>query len=153
LSDRVVSTTDSIAQARHKAVATPPPEKQTPPQHTRNIPPIETSTPPNQSKKGKPKPEDYPDWVKPSWRSFYDKLVDDSELLGKVSEAIDLHPTDNKALAESLVNVKLHKQDGTALGSDSMSRIRGVVKNLNTVTGLTQDFKIPPTTDPQPTRT
>jgi hypothetical protein len=126
---------DSIAIA-----TTPPPEKQTPPQHTRNIPPIETSTPPTKSKKGQRSPDGEPDWVNKENRRFYRMLVDDSELLAHVRSAIDLHPTDNKALAARLVSAGLHKQDGTAFDSPSMSRIRGVVKNLNTVTGLTQVY-------------
>jgi hypothetical protein len=59
-------------------------------------------------------------------------LVNDSELLAKVAELIELHPTDNKVLAESLVSVGLHKANGTALDSASMSRIKKVVLNLNT---------------------
>jgi hypothetical protein len=58
--------------------------------------------------------------------------VNDSESLAKVTNSIELHPTDNKALAESLVSVGFHKGDGTALGSDSMSRIRKVLRHLNT---------------------
>jgi hypothetical protein len=58
--------------------------------------------------------------------------VNDSELLAKVTNSIELHPTDNKALAESLVSVGLRKADGTALDSASMSRIKKVVFNLNT---------------------
>jgi hypothetical protein len=58
--------------------------------------------------------------------------VNDSELLAKVTNSIELHPTDNKALAESLVSAGLQKGDGTPLDSASMSRIKGVVKNLVT---------------------
>jgi hypothetical protein len=57
--------------------------------------------------------------------------VNNSELLAKVTNSIELHPTDNKALAESLVSVGLHKADGTALDSASMSRIKKVVLGLN----------------------
>lgn len=77
------------------------------------------------------KPENEPDWVNTDNRRFYTPLSGDSELLAKVTAAIELHPKDNKALAESLMSVGLHKVDGTALGSDSVSRIRKVVKNLN----------------------
>jgi hypothetical protein len=137
----VVTTTDSIAyresktiaQECHKAVdtTTPPQDLTTesPQNHTRT----ETPTPLNQIKKGKPKPEGEPSWVNQENRRFYLKLVDDSELLAKARSAIDLHPTDNKALAESLVIAGLHKQDGTAFDSASTSRIRGVVKNLSTL--------------------
>jgi hypothetical protein len=100
---------------------------------------IATTPPQNQSKNEKSKPDSEPDWVNKENRRFYLKLVDDSELLAHVIEAIDLHPKDNAALAESLVSAGLHKQDGTAFDSPSMSRIRKVAKNLNTVTGLTQD--------------
>ena len=55
-----------------------------------------------------------------------------SELIAKATEEIERHPNDNKSLAESLVKVGIHKQDGTAFDSASMSRIKGVVKNLNT---------------------
>jgi hypothetical protein len=49
-----------------------------------------------------------------------------------VTNSIELHPADNKALAESLVSAGFHKADGAALDSASMSRIKGVVKNLVT---------------------
>jgi hypothetical protein len=55
----------------------------------------------------------------------------DPVLVGKVMEAIAQHPKDNSALAESLVGIGLHKQDGTALDSASISRIKGVVEHLN----------------------
>lgn len=78
------------------------------------------------------KPEGEPDWVNKENKRFYSQLAGNSELIAKVTEAIALHPTDNKALAESLVSVGLHKADGTALDSSSMSRIKKVVSNLNT---------------------
>lgn len=74
------------------------------------------------------------DWVTTDNRRFYTKLVNDSELLAKVTNSIALHPADNKALAESLVKLGLQKQDGTPLDSASMSRIKGVFKNRNTET-------------------
>jgi hypothetical protein len=80
----------------------------------------------------KSKPENEPDWVNTDNRRFYTPLSGNSELLVKVIAAIELHPKDNKALAESLISVGLHKADGSALGSDSVSRIRKVVKHLNT---------------------
>jgi hypothetical protein len=137
--DRVVTTTDSIAyresktiaQACHKAVDTTTPPKNLTTESPHNHPRTETPTSPNQIKKGKPKPEGEPSWVNQENRRFYLKLVDDSELLAKARSAIDLHPTDNKALAESLVIAGLHKQDGTTFDSASTSRIRGVVKNLS----------------------
>jgi hypothetical protein len=58
--------------------------------------------------------------------------MNDHDLLAQVTESIKLHPTDNKALAESLVSVGLHKENGTALDSASMSRIKKVVLSLNT---------------------
>jgi hypothetical protein len=73
-----------------------------------------------------------PEWVEAGQKRFYLLLVDDSELLAKVAESIELHPTDNKVLAESLVSVGLHKANGTALDSASISRIKKVVLNLNT---------------------
>jgi hypothetical protein len=80
----------------------------------------------------KPKPDSEPDWVKPDNRRFYSLLVGNSQLIAKVTEAIALSPADNKALAESLARLGFHKQDGTPFNSDSVSRIKGVVKNLNT---------------------
>ena len=59
-------------------------------------------------------------------------LVGNSELLTRATEEIERHPSDNKSLAESLVKSGIHKQDGTAFDSASVSRIKGVVKNLNT---------------------
>jgi hypothetical protein len=79
----------------------------------------------------KSKAEGVPDWVKKDDRRFYKKLVNDPVLVGKVNDAIAQHPKDNLALAESLVGVGLHKQDGTALDSSSMSRIKSVVEHLN----------------------
>jgi hypothetical protein len=76
--------------------------------------------------------ETEPDWVNNYNRRFYIKLINDRDMLTKVAESIELHPTDNKALAENLVSVGLHKGDGTALDSASMSRIKKVVLNLNT---------------------
>jgi hypothetical protein len=80
----------------------------------------------------KQQPEEEPDWVNNYNRRFYIKLINDLDLLAKVAESIERHPTDNKALAENLVSVGLHKGDGTALDSASMSRIKKVVLNLNT---------------------
>jgi hypothetical protein len=73
-----------------------------------------------------------PDWVNNYNRRFYTKLMNDPNLLAQVTELIELHPTDNKALAESLVGAGLHKENGTALNSASTSRIKKVVLNLNT---------------------
>ena len=80
----------------------------------------------------KPQSDSLPEWVEAGQKRFYLLLVDDSELLAKVAESIELHSTDNKALAESLVSVGLHKANGTALDSASISRIKKVVLNLNT---------------------
>jgi hypothetical protein len=79
----------------------------------------------------KPKPEGEPDWVTNDNRRFYKKLANDPVLVGKVTDAIAQHPKDNSALAESLVAIGLHKQDGTALDTASISRIRTVAIRLN----------------------
>jgi hypothetical protein len=89
--------------------------------------PITPKIAPNQTKI-----EDEPEWVNKDNRRFYLKLVGNSELIAKATEEIERHPNDNKSLAECLVKVGIHKQDGTAFDSASMSRIKGVVKNLNT---------------------
>ena len=78
----------------------------------------------------KSKPEGEPDWVNTDNRRFYTKLANDPVLVGKVAEAIAQYPKDNKALATSLVDTGLHKNDGTALDSVSMSRIKAVVGHL-----------------------
>jgi hypothetical protein len=83
----------------------------------------------------KPKPADEPDWVTADNRRFYKKLANDPVLVGKVAEAIAQHPKDNSALAESLVAIGLHKQDGTALDSASISRIKTVASGLNAIAG------------------
>jgi hypothetical protein len=83
----------------------------------------------------KPKPEGEPDWVTNDNRRFYKKLATDPVLVGKVVEAIAQHPKDNSALAESLVGVGLHKQDGTALDSASISRIKTVASRLSEIAG------------------
>lgn len=64
----------------------------------------------------KQKPEDEPDWVNNDNRRFYTKLINDPDLLAKVTESIDRHPKDNADLARSLVSIGLQKTDGTALG-------------------------------------
>jgi hypothetical protein len=89
--------------------------------------PIATKIAHNQTKT-----EGEPEWVNKDNRRFYLKLVGNSELIAKATEEIERHPNDNKSLAESLVKVGIHKQDGTAFDSASTSRIKGVVKNLNT---------------------
>ena len=73
-----------------------------------------------------------PEWVNSDNRGFYKKLVGNSELLDKVAEAIDSASGNNAVLAESLVRLGFHKQDGKPLGSDVMSRIRKVVSHLKT---------------------
>jgi hypothetical protein len=73
-----------------------------------------------------------PEWVTTDNRRFYTKLVNDSELLGKVAEVIPQYPKDNSALATALVEVGLAKGDGTAFDSASISRIKKVVEHLNT---------------------
>ncbi|WP_310413007.1 hypothetical protein [Chamaesiphon sp. OTE_8_metabat_110] len=83
----------------------------------------------------KSKPEGEPDWVTADNRRFYKKLANDSVLVGKVIDAIAQHPKDNSALAESLVAIGLHKQDGTALDKASVSRIRTVASGLNAIGG------------------
>jgi hypothetical protein len=82
-------------------------------------------------RKAKPN-EDEPKWVNTDNRRFYNKLVGNSELLVKVAEAIDL-TTNNTVLADSLVGLGFHKQDGKPLGSDSISRIRKVVGYLREI--------------------
>lgn len=81
----------------------------------------------------KQKPEDEPDWVNNDNRRFYTKLINDPDLLAKVTESIDRHPKDNADLARSLVSIGLQKTDGTALESASMSRIKKVVSQLKTL--------------------
>jgi hypothetical protein len=80
----------------------------------------------------KQKLEDEPDWVNNDNRRFYTKLINDPDLLAKVTESIELHPKDNAHLARSLVSIGFQKADGTALDSASMSRIKKVVSQLKT---------------------
>jgi hypothetical protein len=94
--------------------------------------PVSSSSTPTIPHKEKPQSDSLPEWVEAGQKRFYLILVDDSELLAKVTESIDLHPTDNKVLAESLISVGLQKANGTALDSASISRIKKVVLNLNT---------------------
>jgi hypothetical protein len=84
----------------------------------------------------KQKPEDEPDWVNNDNRRFYTKLMNDPDLLAKVTESIDRHPKDNADLARSLVNIGFQKADGTALDSASMSRIKKVASQLKTPESL-----------------
>jgi hypothetical protein len=94
--------------------------------------PVSISSTPTITHQEKTQSDTLPEWVEAGQKRFYLILVDDSELLAKVTELIDFHPTDNKTLAESLLSVGLHKANGTALDSASMSRIKKVVLNLNT---------------------
>jgi hypothetical protein len=80
----------------------------------------------------KQKPEGEPDWVSNDNRRFYTKLMNDPDLLAKVTESIDRHPKDNADLARSLVSIGFQKTDGTALDSASMSRIKKVASKLKT---------------------
>jgi hypothetical protein len=80
----------------------------------------------------KQKPEDEPDWVNNDNQRFYTKLINDPDLLAKVTESIDRHPKDNADLAQSLVSIGFQKTDGTALDSASMSRIKKVASQLKT---------------------
>jgi hypothetical protein len=84
----------------------------------------------------KQKPEDEPDWVNNDNRRFYTKLMNDPDLLAKVTESIDRHPKDNADLARSLVSIGFQKADGTALDSASMSRIKKVASQLKTLEPL-----------------
>jgi hypothetical protein len=95
---------------------------------------IEQSQPPQvptTAKKQKPQAE--PDWVNNDNRRFYTKLINDPDLLAKVTESIELHPKDNADLARSLVSIGFQKTDGTALDSASMSRIKKVASQLKTI--------------------
>jgi hypothetical protein len=74
---------------------------------------------PTHPRKEKPRADSLPEWVDANNRRFYLMLVDDSELLAKVAEAIDLTPEDNLKLAANLVGLGFHKQDGTALDSSN----------------------------------
>jgi gas vesicle protein len=87
---------------------------------------------PTLPRKDKPNADSLPEWVRKDDRRFYSLLVDNSALLDKVADAIDLNPKDNSNLAISLFKLGIHKQDGTALDSSSMSRIKYVVSHLET---------------------
>jgi hypothetical protein len=91
---------------------------------------IATPTPP---RKEKPNADSLPEWVTKDARRFYSLLVDNSELLNKVADAIALNAT-NTELAVSLFELGIHKQDRTALDTSSMSRIKYVVSHLKTAT-------------------
>ena len=57
-------------------------------------------------------------------------LVKDSVLLAKVAKAISQNPTSNADLAQSLIELGFHQQDGNKLGTTPTSRIKTVVKHL-----------------------
>jgi hypothetical protein len=98
---------------------------------TRDIDRVESTISPTPTTK-KPKPEGEPTWVNDDNRRYYRTLIDNSELLAKVTDAIDRNPDSNTDLARSLVALGFHKQDGTPLGTSPTSRIKNVVKRLNT---------------------
>jgi hypothetical protein len=78
----------------------------------------------------KQKPEDEPDWVSDSNRTFYHRLVKDSMLLDKVANVISKNSTSNADISQSLIKLGFHRQDGTKLGTTPISRIKTVVKHL-----------------------
>jgi hypothetical protein len=78
----------------------------------------------------KQKPEGEPDWVTDDNRKFYRVLVKDSVLLAKVANAISQNPNSNADLAQSLIELGFHQQDGNRLGTTPTSRIKTVVKHL-----------------------
>ena len=82
----------------------------------------------------KQKPEGEPDWVSEDNRKFYRLLVKDSVLLAKVANAISQNPTSNADLAQSLIELGFHQQDGKRLGTTPTSRIKTVVKHLLSTT-------------------
>jgi hypothetical protein len=92
---------------------------------------IESATSPTPTTK-KLKPEGEPTWVNDDNRRYYRTLIDNSDLLAKVTNAIDRNPDSNTDLARSFVELGFHKQDGTPLGTSPTSRIKNVVKRLNT---------------------
>jgi hypothetical protein len=73
-------------------------------------------------------------WVTDDNRKFYRVLVKDSELLTKVANAISENPNSNADLAQSLIELGFHQQDGTKLGTTPTSRIKTVVKHLLSTT-------------------
>ena len=75
-------------------------------------------------------PEEEPDWVNENNRRYYRSLVGDSELLTKVSDAIDRHSNSNEDLAQTLLGLGFHKQDGTALGASPLGRIKSLLQHL-----------------------
>jgi hypothetical protein len=91
-----------------------------------NIAPTLAPTPTSK----KQKPEDEPDWVSDDNRKFYRLLVKDSMLLAKVANAISKNPSSNADLAQSLIELGFHQQDGKKLGTTPTSRIKTVVKHL-----------------------
>ena len=93
---------------------------------------VPTISRPSTSKKQKP--GDEPDWVSDDNRKFYHRLVKDSELLTKVANAISQNPSSNADIAQSLIALGFHQQDGTKLGSSPTSRIKTVVKHLLSTT-------------------
>jgi hypothetical protein len=98
---------------------------------TRDIDRVKSSISTTPSTK-KPKPEDEPTWVNDDNRRYYRTLIDNSDLLAKVTDAIDQNPDSNIDLARSFVELGFHKQGGTPLGTSPASRIKSVVKHLNT---------------------
>jgi hypothetical protein len=77
-------------------------------------------------------PSELPAWVDTNLKRFYLMLAGKPELIAKVAEEADRYPRDNVKLADSLVVLGIHKQDGTALDTGSMSKIRNVVSRLKT---------------------
>jgi hypothetical protein len=81
-------------------------------------------------------PDEEPDWVNENNRRYYRSLVSDSELLAKVSDAIEQHPDSNEELAQTFIGLGFHKQDGTALGASPLGRIKSLVKHLKMPTTI-----------------
>jgi hypothetical protein len=82
------------------------------------------------------KADSFPDWVRKDDRHFYRLLADNSELLDKVAEVVDLS-VNSTVLAASLFELGLYaigKKDKIkkALDLSSVSRIKYVVSHLKT---------------------
>jgi hypothetical protein len=87
----------------------------------RDIDRVESSTSPTPTTK-KPKQEGEPTWVNDDNQRYYRTLIDNSEVLAKITDAIDRNPDSNTDLARSFVELSFHKQDGTPLGTSPASR-------------------------------
>lgn len=80
-------------------------------------------------RKAKPNGVSRPDWVKPDYKPFYDKLAGNLELIAEVAKILSV-PISNPELSTSLFELGIHKDDGEPYPPHRVGKIRPVMEQL-----------------------